>query len=250
MALKHLTTAEMIALSTQWVTGSSAERSKLEQLPELVPILRRIEMAHERLLYGQGPSSEAQVSALQDLRGQAEEVDAQHDRIVRGMFFVLSGFAHLAQEQEQVQELLALRDKLLPNRLSTVQLSYAEEASAAEEVERCLTEKDWAFLRQLSTPYGDLARMVELWLDLGRGLCVLEKKRLELEKKHQQEHHDESLLQARNDWIRATSLLLSTLEMSGSEVPGLGKILVSVRESERKASFRAMGTNEVSKQDD
>ena len=128
MALKRLSTAEMVQISGPWVTNGTPARKGLQAFPECVGILPRVEEAHKQLhgaRPGQGDARAAEISA------EAAEVDARHDAVVRGVDFVLEGIALLLGEGGRAREIDAARWLLTPEGISVVSTSYRNEAGAA-----------------------------------------------------------------------------------------------------------------------
>lgn len=128
MALKRLTTTEMVQITGPWVERTSKARTALLGKPLLAALVLQIEAAHAALHAAQGTPDDPK---LETLKGEAATLDQKHDTIIRGVHMVLSGLALLASSDDASNKILTDSDFLLPDGLSGIQASYSAEAGAA-----------------------------------------------------------------------------------------------------------------------
>ncbi len=103
--------------------------------------------------------------------------DTRHDRKIRGNLWVLNGFAELADDPQQVQAILDVRDRLLPIGGKATTRSYTDEAGDAQRLPSRLDEAAKTLLHTLPTPDGPLEIQVEAWTDEAKEIGLLEEKR-------------------------------------------------------------------------
>ncbi len=232
MALRRLTTGEMISVSSPWVTEGFDERTALLAIEDTRPVLRRIERAHQALLDAQ-PKMLPPL-ALASLEAEAASLDDELDDVLRGAIYLTSANALLQQDRAQREVLLRLRDSLFPTGQSTTQKSHREEAGQAELLKGRLTAPMRVLLKSIPSPDGTLLSTLLRYTRAAQKIGQLdEKKRLLLKGKTTDE-----MTFARNRWIRSVNNLITTLEQEDIESPWAGTILERVRQAEVTAERR------------
>ena len=106
MALKRLTTAEMVQISGPWTTNGSAAREAIQSIPELAGILPRIDAAQKQLHAARPVPDDPRAAGL---AREAAEIDARHDAVVRGVDRVLEGLLLLAGDTARARAIEAAR---------------------------------------------------------------------------------------------------------------------------------------------
>lgn len=228
MALKNLSTVEMVALSGPWVDGA-AQRPHLESHPLLAALLPALEAAHRDLMGHRrhGDDSLARIAA------QLELLDARHDRKARGIFFLLTALGDLEDDPRAGRHLFDLRDKLLPRGLAMTQLSYAEEAAHAASIAGVLDEPDRHLLARLRYGERTLADEVDAWVATALELGRLESERAALAPGTTD---DGDGLRARNTWTAVVHALLANLDLTaGLDAATRERIAGPVRAAEARA---------------
>ena len=204
MSLKNLSTEAMVSVTAAWVEAGP-ERNLLQGCPKLAPLLPDVEAAHQNLLATQaGP--EQQNAALAELQKQEADADALHDRKLRGIFNLLTGLADLADEPSEAQKHLALRDRLFPEGLAGVRGSYLAEAGSVELAGERLTDADRDLARALPVLQGSLQQQIERWIEAGKNLGALERKRSTVSGVPGPTRADAA--RARNAWINVMNLFV------------------------------------------
>jgi len=223
MALKRLTTAEMISLSSPWVKDDHDERKALQEIEDTRPILRRIEGAHAALL--STPPKAAAAGALED----------EVDDTVRGTLSLIGGYALLQKDKAQRDALVKLRESLFPTGASAIQRSYREEAGQADIVKSRLTAPMKVLLKSVPSPDGHLLQTIQRYLRSAQKLGSLEDRESAA---HRGPGPASDHTRARNRWVRGVHALTATLEQEDIESPWAGTILERIRQAETAADRR------------
>jgi hypothetical protein len=234
MALKRLTTAEMISLSTPWVDPEHEEHKALFDIEDTRPVLRRIGSAHAAILAAQ--PKEAGNKALAALQEEAARLDDEHDDLVRGTVFVLQGSALLQQDRAQRDALLRLKDSLFPTGPAATQRSFREEAGQAELLKGRLTSPMRSLLKSVPSPDGHLLTTIQRYQRAAHKLGALEDRRSAVRGATGPAASD--MTTARNRWIRAVNVLIATLEQEDIQSPWAGTILERIRVAQIAADSR------------
>jgi hypothetical protein len=240
MAKSNLTSPTMVTVTTAWVDPRE-ERPLLASLPQAGALLPSLDKAHHGLLDTQ-VSSDLTNTRLTALQKAQARLDVRHDRKVRGQYYVLTGFAELAETEEEAASYLALRDALTPRGLDTVRLSYTDEAGEAELTDRRLTKDDKALLGKLPTPNGTLLDAFKARLKAGKELGDLEKERGALESQAPAATTPADAVRARNLWIRTVNAFVATLALEENlSEADREKILGPLERAEQKADRKRAG---------
>lgn len=239
MALKRLTTGEMVQLSLAWVTESHPARQAILATPEVAGILPRIDAAHTALHDSQPGQENPRLAKLQE---EETGVDLRHDEVVRGSYWLLTALAWLAGAGDTADGLLRLRDHLFPEGLEATQKTYREESGAVELLKTRIAA-DAAMKKQLKdVPVlkTTLWHHMEELFRLGAKLGTLEDERAELVATPGP-GDAARVMAARNQWIRAVNALVANAELA--ELPGdTAKLLFGPLRLAEKTADRRKGT--------
>ena len=236
MAYRQLSSGEMVQISTPWVEPGPA-RTALQSVRDVGVVLGHVERAHRDLLVIQAPPADPELARLAE---QAGQTDGKHDTLARGTHMLLSGFAELTAEPEAASALLRLRDLLLPLGLGISTKSYREEAGEALRLQERLSPDVKQQLTAVAVGTGTLLDVVNEWIATGRLLGQLEDRRAALLQAQTTPASSVTVLQARNQWIRAATALVSFLDLVNLDEATLQLIVGSLREAERSSERRAI----------
>jgi len=230
MALKRLTAQEMVQLSTPWVTASDPARAVLERVPLLAALIPQITAAHSALFAIQVEPGDPKAKILSDA---AATLDATHDGLVRGIHGTLTVLAQVSSASE---ELLRLRDLLLPEGLTHTQLTYRGEAGHAALVASRLDDALRARLKSIVLHDKNLLELVETWLATATQLGALEEQRARLSAPAATTAAQVSA--ARMTWVRVANALVANSELVGLDNDSDRKLFAALRAAERTADTR------------
>ncbi len=241
-SLREISVARMISISEAWL-DPKRDRPKFEALSSGKGLLDVIQSAHEGLLATQKQNDpiSREMATISDKQSR---LDRRHDRKIRAVFHLLNGLAEASDDPNEIADLLAARDELLPKGLSATNESYLEEAGNVELAAKRLSAASRGLLKKIPLPRGiTLWTLVEQWFAAGRELGTLE---------HQKDRLEATpgslagnALHARNTWIRVVQHVESTLELERVSETIVGAILYQVREAEAYAERNLSGEFQV-----
>jgi hypothetical protein len=78
MALKRLTVAEMIQLSTPWLTVGNAARTLLDRFPLLTAMLPKLQAAHSGIFAVRAQAEDPKVQRLSQPEAELEHLAPEH----------------------------------------------------------------------------------------------------------------------------------------------------------------------------
>lgn len=235
MALKRLTTDEMIQLSGAWVPGGAAHAVIAAQ-PELSALAARIEAARNELIGLQPLPNDPRLAALSK---EAAEVDLRHDAVVRGIHEILSSLAMLSTDEARTEALLRARDALLPEGIEATQRTYRAQAGAVERL-RARLESDASLRAELdrqSVGGRPLSAYVAEWIATGQRLGEIEAERAALSGPTGPSVGAREVA-ARNQWIRIVNVLIANAALAGVEGEADTQLFAALRIAERNADRR------------
>lgn len=233
MALKRLTTGEMVSLSASWVESDHVDRKALAAIPVIASLLPRVDLAHATLLETQTACvAPERLAAIQD---EQKRVDARHDDLARGAYYLPMALAYLVKNKHLAQSLLELQSVLLPDGLTIVQKSYREEAGQTALLDSRLSPDHIALLKKIKTPEGNLWDAIQEWMNVGAKLGALENERTAPEPAGTSAS---DVVKARNQWIRTVNAMRSVLALVDDHNPLVQSILRRIDEAELKADRR------------
>ena len=240
MAFKRLSSEEMLQLSGAWVDPLSEARAAILATPDLAPAMPRVTAAHGALAsLAQPVKADPRLAAISEEEGS---LDARHDDVIRGGYGVLTGAAFLLGAGGRA--LLALRDSLFPDGLSSVQKTYRAEAGQAAQLAGRLTPALRAQLASIGVGPEDEKKTLEQFVDeligLGAQLGALEDEKGRLQPAPGQASHQggAALLAARNQWIRVANALVANGEAAQLDEATDKLIFGPLRAAEKAADRR------------
>lgn len=243
MALRNLTTASMVSISMAWVNPAE-KRPLLEQYKLATALLPHLEQVHENLLRRHRAISVTQ-GRLADLQQRLAELDAQHDRKIRGISAILEGFAEISDDPSRAGAYLDLRDKLLPDGLRAVSRSYRDQGGEIILLRGRLDAGTIQALREIPTPQGSLYDEVEAWMRLGTQIGDLDAERMVLAGTRSPEDISQAdVARARNEWIRVVRALRTSLAFDNAEPEVVERIFRILDRAEAKADRRRASKTE------
>lgn len=230
MALKRLTSGEMIHTTLTWVDTRHRHHQLLAAVPEVVGLLSHLGRAHKGLLDCQ-PTANPQAAGL---ARTAEELDSQHDDLVRGGYAVFAALGHLADSPSDREQWLQLRDRVFPEGLAVVSRSYTDEAGQAALAMARLTADDKKLLKSVAFGKTTLLHIIERYGQVAHKLG--ETATAQHTPAGTPSRADS--MAARNQWIRVVNAVLAAIEMVEGNADLLREVVAPLREIERRADRR------------
>ena len=206
MALGSIRVAEMIEISTPWVTEGEAARMAIERIPLLAAVLPELMVAHAGLF---DLPTRTPDPRLPQLSRQQAELDKKYRLQVRGIWESMGGVARVSKDGA---ELLCLRALLFPQGLRVNKLTYAGEAGHAILVAARLTPARQARLKDFTFHDANLYDLVYQWLAVARQLGQLEDERARLRGSPKERSTKRNA--ARNRWVRAAKCLMANAKLA------------------------------------
>jgi hypothetical protein len=248
MSYRNLTPQTMVNISAPWLDPDQ-ERKILASLPLLAPLLPALEEVHQGLHTTQLKSSSIQ-QRIKALIERSAELDARHDRKMRGCYTLLTALAELADAPVLAAAILDLRDRLVPAGLKAITRSYTEEAGDAKLLPSRLDEASTKLLKTLQTAEGPLSDAVDAWIEAALELERIDAERVLLTAALPAD--DDGItardgLNARNTWIRVARAIETNLALEKAATPEIVERLLSrlhreeAKADRRVASLKANG---------
>jgi hypothetical protein len=236
MALKRLTTEEMVQLSSAWVRSGSPARAALLGVDELAGLVPRIEKSHTELVEAQPDVKDPRLAVLMR---DAAAVDLRHDGVIRGVEAITLGYSLLIGDDPRATLLKKLREVLLPDGLDAIQKTYRAEAGAAELLKTRLAKSPdvTAALATIAVFDRTLSDYVGEWIACAERLGDLENERASLVKAPGA-GDGARLFNARNRWIRAVNALVANAALAELDPATDTLILGALRLAEAIADRR------------
>ena len=236
MALKRLSMEEMIQISTPWVNAGDAAGEALGKIPLLTALLPTLQSVHGMLF---GLRAQRLDPKTQRLAQEASALDAKHDELVRGIHGALTLLASLSEASD---EILRLRDTLLPEGLSHTLKTYRGEAGHAAMVAAQLDTNAKASLKSLTLNDKSLMDLVQAWFDTAKQLGELEETRTRLNPPTGPSAAD--INTARLRWVRTVNAILANAELIGVDEATDHLLFAALRAAEKTADNRARGSED------
>lgn len=240
MAYKRLFSEEMLQLSGTWVDTKSKAHKAILATPDLAPAMPRLTAAHDLLAKLTQPVKEDPRLAV--IIEEEGTLDPRHDDIIRGAHGLLTGAAFLLGDDGA--ELLALRDILFPDGLSSTQKSYRAEAGQAAQLAVRLTSALRAQLASIvvgpKSEKKTLEQFVDELITIGARLGVLEddKGRLQTGPGEPGPGLGGAILAARNQWVRVANALSANSELAELDAETDKLVFGPLRAAEKSADRR------------
>jgi hypothetical protein len=232
MALKWLTAEEMVAISAAWVMADGQGRAALAKIPLLAALLPRLDKMHMGLV--QLLAKEA--PRLRVISQKQSELDAQHDALVRGIHGTLTMLAPVSDDRE---ELIAVRDKLLPDGLGHIKLTYRGEAGHVAVVAKQIDDAMKARLQAITVHKKTLGDLVVAWLETGMQIGQLEDEKARLAEASPSLPAE--IQTARTAWIRMAKAVMANAKLAELDDSTDQLLFSALRTAERNADSRARG---------
>ncbi len=177
MALKNLSPAAMMSLSSSWL-DPARDRPAIEALLLVAPILPALGQVHGDLISKQHlrASLESEVAGLVEAEATADGI---HDRSKRGVHALLTALAELTRDPARSASYIDLRDRLMPQGMMEVRRPYLEQVGDAEALPARLDPPARSLLESITTPEGPLQSHVDTWIAAAGDLGRMEKRRAE-----------------------------------------------------------------------
>jgi len=238
MALKDLSTEEMVTITGQWL---DPERQKpiILRYPRLHLFLPDLDAAHAGVVVFQNKGT-PEPPELPKLRARTNVLDARHDRLSRSVHHLLTGLIENSEDKPENEPLRNLHTELFPEGLSINTKTYLAQAGDAELRWQRLsdTSKRWLQSIVIRTPNGEtrLATLVEEWGKVARELGDVESEKVRLQAGHGVES---SRGPARRAWVNTVSFFLEVVERERSLTDDERRALLEpLRNAEAKAAKR------------
>lgn len=233
MALKRLTTGEMVSLTESLVTAGHPERLAMERIPVLAAMLPYLDQVHQGLLASQGnPEAER----LAGISGEEKDADALHDGLARGIWHGLEAHKYLVRDARRATAIGRMQDTLFPYALKVVQFSYRETAGQGRLLASRLTDEHRALLASIPVDGGTLLDAVHAWLNAAKTLGTLENERTRLTGEGAVPG---SAAKARSQWIRAVNAVRGLmLDVVNVEDAVIERVLQRIADVEATADRR------------
>ena len=214
MGYKDLTSAEMIAISGDWLSDDSDAGNLFRKTKKLAAVYQFIADAHEALGSTQVVGDSTLDRELAALAEKNVVLDRKHDALLRCTWKTLNALAEGAKTKARAALYLDTAKALFPGGAASTQASYAAQAGQAELVEKRLTPEHKKLLSEIITPDGPLSQHVSRWQKVARELGESDKERTRLLAQKEVGVTKADAQGARTDWVRAVDVLVKTIRLA------------------------------------
>lgn len=245
MAMRDLSVGQMLQVSKGWLEAESETLSSIDQVSGWMKPLRT---AHTNLVK-QDANRSAAVGVLGKVVAEQERSDGTHDRVLRGMWNVLTGLEMLAPELKVATGAFAsLQTQLFPDGLSMTMASYPDEAAQADLARKRLSEASKALL-ELRVGDRTFDDLVDAWLAAAKAIGKLEDERNAIVGATEESKAvNVNLRDARNGWMKIVNLIqqnLEGLDETQLEPAVRARLLAPLRRYEERAAKGVTSVDEV-----
>ena len=230
MALKRLTSGEMIHTTQTWVDRKHRHHQLMMGVAEVAVLLPHVERVHLALLALQ-PTVDPQAKSRSRI---LEELDAQHDDMVRAIYYLFLAQIYLSQVTAERELWQRLCDTVFPDGLMVVKRSYADEAGQATLAYSRLSAEDKKQLKTLVLGKESMLVLIERYVQVAQKLG--EAATVHYQPTVQPSRADAAT--ARNQWIRVVNAVLAAIDMIPNSEELLREVVAPLREIERRAERR------------
>jgi hypothetical protein len=247
--LKHFNFEEMVAVTAPLVKNTRRRKVFLS-IPEIAPLHSKVIKAHQAALAVR-PADSTPPPALQALIDKGTEEDKRHDALARAVSSGLQADAAHCVAQEPPDAARALQcqqmeTKLFPMGMAIVNVSLLAESGNAARIAQLLKEEPaiGEFLKTIPVRGGKtLFDMLQGWLASGARLGKIEHDREEILAQLATSPVTKVTIQeARSQWLRTISLVLTNLDASDAPAEAIESIRGPIlRASERAGQRYATG---------
>lgn len=239
MSRKWLATEEMLHISSTWLESQSPANVALGNVPELAAKIPLIEKAHAALATAARPNTNPRIA---EISAEQSKLDLRHDCVIRGVYHLCTATAELLGS-EAGADLITLRDKLLPDGLSSMQKTYRAEAGQALQLAESITPEIKAKAKAIHVGPGPqkqtLLAYLNEWITIGKRLGALEDEKAQLIADQSHAATGNVLVQARNRWIRVVNALVADAELAEIDANTEQTLFGPLRDAEKKADGRS-----------
>lgn len=239
MSRKLLNTDEMLHISGVWIDPESPACAAIANVPELAAKTPLIGKAHTGLATLAQPVINPRLAEISAEQGK---LDLRHDSIIRGTWGFCTSTAELLGG-EAGNELILLRDTLIPDGLSSMQKTYRAEAGQAIQLADRITPAIKAKAKAFSVGSGEnkqsLLAYLNEWITIGKRIGALEDEKAQLLAAQSAAAIGTALVQARNRWIRVVNAFLADAELAEIDAATDATIFGPLRDAETKAESRS-----------
>ncbi len=224
----------LVAIFNVWLDPRQS-RPLLLGIPGVAPFVPQLEALYEKMGRLQLNESAA-ARALKEISERATAADATHDRLLSGMFDLLTTLIRLSDDSEFVERVQALRDKIFPMGPMGISQSYLSESGYVTMAEMKITDDDKALLEAIRYNGRTLLRDYVDWVAAGKTLGELEAEKAQLTEKDDDGTTAGDIRQTRYEAVRLISVIISVLELPGTaDEEARNTILQPFRSAEEKA---------------
>ena len=239
MAAKNLNSEEMVQISAGWLDPQNDGHQAILLVPVLQSSLSLINEAHLGVLPLVKPPQNDRLAAIMILEA---ELDVRHDSIIRGTHGALTAMAELVGGYDG-NELIALRDALIPDGPPSMLKSYRAEATQAAQLDERLTSATRTRTDAVRIGEGasakSLTAFLDEWIALGKQLGALEDEKGRIEAATGEAVTGATFLTARNFWVRVVNAMVANAELADIDQDKMGTVFGPLWNAEKKADERA-----------
>jgi len=238
MALYELATGEMAVITLHW-TSREYQRPIIERRPRLASFLEELEEVHRNVAIFQN-SGKGEPADVATLRTRTAALDAEHDRLSRGVHWLVQAGTDLVGDGNDRARWERLHSELFPQGLGINQQRYLVQAGDAVLREERLSPESRELLAATSVSFAGrtttLEELVDRWGRVAKELGAVEAEKLRLQSGHAAES---SRGPARRAWVSAVGLFLQLVEREkGLTDEERRTLLEPLRSAEAKAAKR------------
>lgn len=216
----HLLTAKtMLSNSSVWLNNPEIVQM-VENHPMGPGVLGEVRGAHDEL--NRALSWRMRLGAeLLAMTRRITAQDHEHDRMLRMLYYILTGLAEGADDPAEAERYLAARNLLIPDGLAQTRMSYAEEHGAAVAVQLRITPEIEQLLQQTVVAGRSLLEVYQRWLAAGQLLGELVKERSRVESSMLMSAEGPiHVREARRIWLRVVRMFITAVDVM--DLPGDG----------------------------
>lgn len=236
MALKRMTSGEMIHTTQTWVDAKHRHHQLLVSVAEVAVLMSHLEKAHKTLLTVQPTADPSAAGRARTI----EALDAQHDDLVRAIYALFQVQMYLTQQPSERELWQRLRDAVFPEGLVVVTRSYSDEAGQAALALARLSADDKKQLKAATIGKESMLGLIERYgqvaQKLGEAAIMLYTPTVNPSRADAAE--------ARNQWIRVVHAVLAAIDMVSQNGDLVREVVAPLREVERRADRRRNGVSD------
>jgi len=238
MALRDLTTEEMLEATRGWVTPGDPVHDALSAMPQTHAVLELFEQAHSELERTQ-PKGEQVAERIAQLTIEMTRLDSRHDRKMRAVGQLLLAAADADDDAGRAKRWRGLYASIFPEGMAILTQPYAQEAGRAEQLEQELTDDSRQWLGELLIGGVSALAILEEGIAAAKELGHTQRARAELVQGGEGGEDDASLvLDARGQWLQSVRTLLSVVHLAEVDDELVERMAGPLQRAEVKATSR------------